>query len=119
MQFFDLVLRRAPIIDRPFQSPFLGEPLRRVERRPRHDLGVDVLLASAALFPDAAVGLAPPLHDDLRKAAGEPSLVGIERGAALGGLAELPIWLAGQARLLPRALIGAQTVSPRSGKQLP
>jgi anaerobic magnesium-protoporphyrin IX monomethyl ester cyclase len=37
---------------------------------------------------------------------------------ALGGLAELPIWLAGQARLFPRAL-SAQTSSPRAGKQLP
>jgi len=40
------------------------------------------------------------------------------RLAALGGLAELPIWLAGQARLLPRTLT-AQTSSARSGKQLP
>ena len=37
---------------------------------------------------------------------------------ALGGLAELPVWLAGQARLFPRAL-SAQTLSPRAGKQLP
>ena len=37
---------------------------------------------------------------------------------ALGGLAELPVWLAGQARLFPRAL-GAQTLGPRAGKQLP
>ena len=35
---------------------------------------------------------------------------------ALGGLAELPIWLAGQARLFPRGL-GAQTSRPRAGKQ--
>jgi len=39
------------------------------------------------------------------------------RLAALGGLAELPIWLAGRARLLPRTL-SAQTPSARSGKQL-
>ena len=37
---------------------------------------------------------------------------------ALGGLAELPVWLAGQARLIPRAL-SAQNLSPRAGKQLP
>jgi anaerobic magnesium-protoporphyrin IX monomethyl ester cyclase len=37
---------------------------------------------------------------------------------ALGGLAELPIWLAGQARLFPRAL-SAQTPRQRAGKQLP
>src|SRR4051794_39075787 len=37
---------------------------------------------------------------------------------ALARLAELPIWLAGEARLFPRGL-GGQTSGPRAGKQLP
>ena len=39
---------------------------------------------------------------------------------ALGGLAELPVWLAGQARLFPQRLGNTgQTLREKSGKQLP
>ena len=75
-----------PLFPGPFSRGFYRTLSRTVHAEFRTRRALKALRAMAA---------APPTHGRMTMSAGLQ---------ALGGLAELPIWLAGQARLLPRAL---------------
>ena len=55
------------LVDRPVASPLLGRADRAVERHPRHHLRMREVPVRAADLPDARIGLAPRLLQELEQ----------------------------------------------------